>query len=276
MKNLSLFLVFFIIFSLCGTPLRIVSLSPAVTETIIYSGGVPFLCGRSSCCDKLTHLPVAGDLGRPFVEPVLNLQPGLVISDARYPGNEWQTLQKLNIKTLFFKGENLDDLTGNLLLLSKLPGLEKSAAAAAEKIQQKLTDLRKTPPEKRLPALIVFGINPVISCGEKSFITEAMALAGLNNICNGYAAGKINGYFVLNIEFICKTDPEVILWCGMSKQDRKNAEKFFFEKKEFQKITAVKNRRIIFLDPAKFCRLTPQLIDEIINLRLRLPGKFQQ
>ena len=102
---------------------------------------------------------------------------------------------------------------------------------------------------------------------------ESVLITGFTELCNNISA---EGRRINNIEFICKTDPEVILWCGMSKQDRKNAEKFFFEKKEFQKITAVKNRRIIFLDPAKFCRLTPQLIDEIINLRLRVPGKFQQ
>ena len=272
MKNLFLILLIFAAFSLHAAPLRIISLSPAVTQTIIYSGGTPFLCGRSSCCDSLTHLPVAGDLGRPFVESVLSLKPDLVISDSRYPGNEWQTLEKLNIKTLFLKTEKLDDLQANLLLLSKLPGLEASALSAAENMEQKLTHLRKTVPGKRIAALIVFGVDPIISCGKKSFIDEAMTLAGLDNICAGYASGKTAGYFVLNPEFICQQDPEVIILCGGTESENRDAGKFFHENKVFQKITAVKNRRIITLDPAKFCRLTPFLIEEISRLRSRLTG----
>ena len=62
---------------------RVVSLSPAVTTLVAAVGAEDQLCGRCTACTmpRFSHLPTAGDLGRPFPESVLRCRATLVVSD---------------------------------------------------------------------------------------------------------------------------------------------------------------------------------------------------
>ena len=72
---------------------KVASLSPTVTQLVIYLGGSDRLCGRSSACyfPEVSHLPVVVDMGRPYPEAVLQSRAAWVISDARHPDANWKT-----------------------------------------------------------------------------------------------------------------------------------------------------------------------------------------
>ena len=242
---------------------RVISLAPAVTELIIYAGGQDLLCARSSACNfpETRHLPIAGDMGKPFAEKVLSLKPSAVISDARHPQGNWELLQRCGIKTGFLPGKNLDDLPGNIRKLGtvlSLPDTGKKADILAGKIAH----LRKTVPAAPVRSVVLFGVSPLISCGKDSFISEALLLAGAENSA---AAGK-KGYFILSMEEFCKLEPQMIFIAGIPEKPVRN----FFDHPLFRQIPAVKNNRIIFLDENKWCRLAPGIITAIENLRITL------
>ena len=68
--------------------LRIVSLSPNVTETIFALDAGDLLVGRSDYCnypETATTLPSVGTLYNPSLEMLLSLEPNLVISSAFVP-----------------------------------------------------------------------------------------------------------------------------------------------------------------------------------------------
>ena len=239
---------------------KVVSLTPAVTELILYAGGKNLLCGRSSVCDfpETQHLPVAGDMGKPFAEKVLSLKPTIVISDARHPQANWELLKRCGIKTGFLPGKNLDDLPENIRKLGvmlNLPDAEKKSLLLAEKI----AGLRKTVTADRERSVILFGVSPLISCGKESFIGEALKLAGAENSA---AAGK-NGYFILSTEEFCRLEVQTIFIAGVPEKLVRD----FFSRPLFKEIPAVKNNRIIFLDENKWCRLAPGIITAIEVLR---------
>ena len=72
--------------------LRVISLSPSLTELVFQLGKGSSLVGRSTVCDypaEVTKLPVAGNFADPDIERVLKLKPDVVITnDLLHPGRE--------------------------------------------------------------------------------------------------------------------------------------------------------------------------------------------
>ena len=143
--------------------------------------------------------------------------------------------------------------------MGKLLKLENQSETAAGEFEAEITQLQKSVPEKKVKALIVFAVSPVVSCSKKSFIDEALNLAGVENLC---ADGR-RAYFVVPSEYILRQMPEVIISAGVPE----TAVRSFFERKEFRYLPAVKKNRIIFIDPDKFCRAGMVLPQAIKALR---------
>lgn len=264
MKTLFFAMILFFSAALSAAPVKLVSLSPAVSDAIVLIGGKAALAGRSSACNapEISAVPIAGVMGRPEVERVIKLQPDFVVSDTMYPGNHWQVLERAKIKVIFLPGEKISDFPANLRYLGKLLKLEKSAQTAAENFEQQIAALKKNPPARQVRALIIFGVSPAISCSKKSFITEALTLAGVQNIC---ADGK-RAYFAVSSEYILRRDPELIISAGVPEA----AVKSFFARAEFRHLKAVKQRRIISIDPDRFCRAGKNLPQAINALRQQI------
>lgn len=267
MKPSFIFVVLFSFAVLTAAPVRVVSLSPALTDAVVLIGGVKQLAGKSSACSapETKNIPVAGNMGYPDVEKIIRLNVDYVISDTRHPGGRWQLLELAGIKTVFLPGEKLADFPDNLRKLGKLLKLEKQSGIAAENFETQIAQLRQSIPKDKVRALIVFAVAPAVSCSKKSFIDEALTLAGVENICSD---GK-RAYFVVPSEYILRQMPEVIISAGVPEK----AVKDFFARQEFRHLPAVKNNRIIFIDPDKFCRAGKDLPQAIKALRQEI---FQQ
>ena len=242
---------------------KVASLSPTVTQLVIYLGGSDRLCGRSSACyfPEVSHLPVVGDMGRPYPEAVLQSRAAWVISDARHPDANWKILQRCRISLFFPDTGNIDALPGNLRKLGKIlaiPGAEAKAAA----VENRIAALRRSASEKKVKAAILFGTAPLITCGKDSFISGAMELAGVENI----AADAGKGYFILSCEFLYQANPEVIIIIGVPE----NIARKDLEAALLRSLPAVKKRQVIFVDSDKWSRLTPEIIDAAEKLRRHL------
>lgn len=239
---------------------RVVSLSPAVTELVIYAGGGRYLCGKSSACRMagVRHLPIVGDLGKPYVEKVLKCRATLLLSDVRHPHANWQLLRRCRVKTEILPTEKLSDLPGNLQKIGKLLDLPE-AKVKADNLSKKIAILRENRPARSHKAAIIFGVSPLISCGKNSFISEALSFAGAENI----AADAGRGYFIISPEYLCASEAETIYVIGVPERIVRQ----YFSRPVFRMIPAVKNSRIIFLDEEKWSKLTPATIDAAEKLQ---------
>ena len=243
---------------------RVVSLSPAISDALVLIGGEKYLCGRSRACNApgIEEVPTAGNMGDPAVEKIIKLKPDYVISDTRNPNGKWQVLERAKIKQIFLPGNKISDFPSNLRFLGRLLNLEANAEKAAAEFERQIAVLQSDIPEHRQKTLIIFSVAPVISCSEKSFVHEALTLAGGKNIC----AGGRRSYSTVGAEYIIRSNPEVIVAAGVPEE----AVKKYFSRPEFRTLTAVKKNRIVFIDPDKFCRAGANLPQAIKALRQKL------
>ncbi len=246
---------------LWGKELKIVSLSPGVTDAICAIGGVKYLCGRSSACNapEAEAVPVAGKMGLPAMEKIVKLRPTHIISDTRHPDGNWRMLEQLGIKVMILPGKNVSDHAANLRKLGTILKLETQAEAEAAKYERRIRELQNRKRQRKaVKVLLVLGMPGVISCGKKSFLHEAVTLAGGENIC-----GKVEqGYFTVSAEYILKAQPEAIICAGLPMKMVKT----YFARGEYRNLPAVKQGRFIEVDADSFCRVGGKLPDAISEL----------
>lgn len=243
-----------------GAAEKVVSLSPAVTELVIFAGGRTQLCGRSGVCDQpaVKHLPVAGDLGKPFPESVLRCGATMVISDTVHPQAQWQTLKRCGVKIELLNNRSIDDLPENVRRIGKELQLP-AAEARAEELNRKITALKNNRPATLKRAVVLFWSSPLISCGKDTFIDSALALAGVKNV----AAPAGSGYFILTPEFLLAAKPEILIFIGVPDllADEMLGKPVF---------RSLRHCRRIFLDRNNWSRLTPGLPDAVAALKVEL------
>ena len=255
--------------AVAGAPVKVVSLSPAVTEMILALDGGAQLVGRSSACDQAAaeRIPVVGDLGRPFVEPVLKSGAKVVLTDMAAPGPQWEMLKRCGVEVVLLPAKTMDDLPDNAARVGRILCRARAGDQLAAELRDRLEQLRRRPVRRRMRALVVLGLPPAVSCGRGSFVTDALALAGLDNI----AAGAMENYFVLSTEVIHAADPEVIVSFVPEAATRK-----YFSRSEYRHLAAVKAGRFLFPAIEDICRLTPRMPAALEALRSRLERDFPQ
>ena len=245
---------------------RVVSLSPALTETICRLGARSALVGRCTACDhpeEIRQLPAAGTLGQPHAELLISLHPDLVVTDIDHPRSEWELLRRRGIEVRRYSAKRLADYPETVRDLGRLLGRNAEAEAEIARFQRELDALRQSVPRRRVRVLLLLGVDPPVSCGRGTFLDELVTLAGGENVAAG--AGD-REYFSLSPEFIVRISPEVIFAIGM-----RGAEKRISGLPGWQELPAVRNGRIVTdLDADLLYRLGPRTPEGVKALRKRL------
>ena len=202
--------LFFILLS-AAEP-RIISLTPAVTETICFLGGESYLIGRSSACDfpeSIKHLPVAGDYTGFYLEQLLLLKPDYVI--ANYLTAKDMRLKKhINAKIVVFPGKTIEDYIQSLETLGTILNKSEAGKEEARKASVKLVQLKQSAAAKKNKSTAIWVIwhNPLLIAGPGSLPNTVMELAGLHNI----AAGVKDKYFKASREWLAMQKPDYVIW----------------------------------------------------------------
>ena len=162
-------------------PQRIVSLAPSVTETLFALGAGQRVVGVTRFCDfpaETAALPKIGGLTDVDVETVLSLEPDLVVGVKSKTGSALQrTLQAAQIETLFLPVETFDDVLSSMKTL----GARVNAAQQGDAIAHRIEAASVKPAADAPRVLVLFGREPFVGAGPKTFADEMIRRAGGRN-----------------------------------------------------------------------------------------------
>src|SRR5690606_20781352 len=133
--------------SLAAPARRILTLAPHATEMVFAAGGAGRIIGTVEHSDypaAARALPRVGDAWQIHPEPLLSLQPDLVV--AWQPGPVTGLMPALvaaGIPVFYSAPERLDDIPANLEKLGVLMGTSHQAAHAADILRQRLSALQE-------------------------------------------------------------------------------------------------------------------------------------
>jgi iron complex transport system substrate-binding protein len=249
---------------------RIVSLSPSTTETLFALGAGSLAVGRSRYCDhpkEALALPQVGGYVDPNVEAILALRPTLVVG-ARGPAGPKvaEAFEARGIATYFPETESLAQIEEMILGLAARTSREAKGRELVDQIHAELAAIERrvsARPKKRV--LLVFGLDPIVVAGPKSFPDEMLKRAGAVNVV---AEGTT--YPTLGLERVLALDPEVVVNASMA--EARGAERIRPDSPGWASLRAVKEGRVVPLSDESVLRPGPRVARGVDALARAIHG----
>ena len=244
--------------------IRVVSLSPSLTELVFQLGKGDTLVGRSTVCDhpaEVSKLPVAGNFADPDLERVLKLKPALVITnDLRRPGTE-KALARAGIRLIRHQCRNMDEYIFWTRELGKLLNCSGAAGQEIARVKKQLELFRKQADaiQRKKKICWVIWDSPLMIAGGGSLPDTVIRYAGGINIAQGLQPE----YIKASKDWLLKNQPEVLIWTclrPLNKQDR-----------FWKSLKAVRTGHVVMApDSSLLLRPGPRLPDGIRMLKREL------
>ena len=237
---------------------KVISLSPAVTETIYHLGKGNSLVGRSSACnypEEVKKLPVAGDFARPDTAKILALKPDIVITNDLIVPAAAETFRRSGIKFLFLPCRNVKEYRKMVEILGKELGAQESAKKEIKRTNLMLESFRKQK-KNDMRVLCLVWHQPVIVAGEDTILTELVTLAGLENCTfNG-----VKGYFKATSKYLLRCEADAVIVFSAPENYRKHP--------VLKHLKAIQNGRIFYFENSDiFQRPGPRFFTGVEKLR---------
>lgn len=198
--------------------IRMVSLSPSVTEMVYALGCGDCLVGRSSSCDfpaAARSLPSVGGFGHPSLEKIAALQPRYVVAVQTKDRTFQESLAKLGIRYVELPSRRLDDYDACIRQLGQLLECPDRAEAEIARFHRELAPFRRQAeamPEASRPKVYLEVWNrPLKTCGRDSFVDDLIACAGGVNVGRTVA----QDYWSCSDEWVLVANPAVVICPAM-------------------------------------------------------------
>ena len=258
-------------------PMRIVSLSPLLTENVFLLGAGERMVGNTSYCTKPEAAKAVAKVGSVMelsIERIIGLRPDLVLAINLSPPQQVAQLERLGLRVrTFHQPESFAEMCAQFLELGALLGREQRAREIVDEAARRTEAVRTATAD--LPRRKVFlqvGANPLFSSVQDSFTHEYMVLGGGENIAGDRRSGA------MTTEQVLALDPEVIIIAVMGSEDGVGGgEKGKWER--YQAMRAVRDGRVHVLDPDQVCSPSPltfaaslEAIARLIHPGLEIPA----
>lgn len=245
-------------------PQRIISLAPSVTEIIYAIGAESKLVGVDSYSNypqalinsiKAGIIQQVGGIVDPSLEKIASLKPDLIITGLQMQNKLISTLEAKGFKVIGLGANSISDVYNGIIIVGKAlnkineaESLVKSMKLRINLIKQKIENVPK------VKVYYEVWYDPLISVAKGSFIHEVIEAAGGENI---FKDAK-NPYPVVSVEAIIELNPDVIVLGTHSPNYPHPA-----NRTGWSVISAVKNKRVYFIDPDIINRSGPRVVDAV-------------
>lgn len=173
---------------------RIVSLSPAITQTLADLGAAPLVVGRTPWCSAVDPaVPVVGSLEDADLERIAAVEPTLVcVQHAQVPPQLAELARRRGFEVRAWHLDRLADVERLVQELGAVLVQQGCAPAAgrAQALLQAHAQALQPPAPLQAPALLLFSVDPPGAFGAQTYVDELWcALGGRNAVAGrGYPA----------------------------------------------------------------------------------------
>jgi len=243
-----------------GSGLRIVSMSPHITELLFAAGAGEYIVGIDDASDypaAVSGLARVGEAAALDVEAVLKLKPTLIVLwDSGTPARSKAQLERLHLHLYVTEQRHLDDIAAALIEFGRLAGTETVAAAAALRYRSELAQLRREYAAR--PRLTVFyqvWDRPLYTLSGGHVVSEALSLCGGENVFAELSTLAP----AVEAEAVLARDPDVILIAATGADGARQA----LEWNRFPSLHAVQRHHIFTVDPSLLGRMAPRILQGV-------------
>lgn len=253
-------------------PQRIISLSPAHTELLFALGVGGRIVGVSAFCNYPADVKTRTNVGGPdptklSLETIVSLKPDFVLADSNYQKQAVESLERLRVPVLAYEANSIDDIVRVMTVLNRILGDSPAGKKAVDVFERDAKALAVSRYPDPPTVLYLAGEQPIFAAGGGSFTNELIERAGGKNLF-----GDIKDKFPnVSEEEILRRNPDVIVLARPADPEAKRKE--LLARPTWQKLNAIQNQRIIFVDEDMASRPGPRILDAIRELEHALHPK---
>lgn len=247
-------------------PERIVSLSPAATETLFAVGAGPRVVAVTTVDN---YPPEVASLARVggfnpatvSVEAIVSQRPDLVLVVTSGPFHQGlvDSLASLNLAVIALDASSLEQVFQVIRQIGQVVGESDRAGALADSLQTRAEVVRRrtaaVPANRRPRVLYLLSDEPLMTAGPDSFIGQILQDAGGENVF----ADTRQLFPMVSDEEVIRRAPTLIL--APDGPDREERRKRVSLRPGWQTVAAVKTGRFAFVNEDLLSRPGPRLID---------------
>lgn len=257
-----------------GAVLRIVSLAPAITETLIAIGAEAELVAVSDYCELPagTTRPRVGSALTPSYESIARLAPTLIVTEAGATARSDELARLAPTERLPWL--TTDDIAAGVRRLGRLARRTDAADALAHELDTRLS----VPPPPGAPRVLlvlgyaVEGITDVWFVRKNSIHGAALAAAGGQNAVDEMVTGLPR----LSVARVLELDPDrVLVLLGGSERGPGASERVLAQWRRLTTLRAVREAHVATLDAPEAFSNGPGILALIPRLRAALAGMAQ-
>jgi len=240
--------------------LRIVSLSPHITELLFAAGAGGRIVGVDDASD---YPPAArqilrlGEVTALDMEGLLRLAPSLIIVwETGTPPRVRAELERLHLQVLVTEQRKLDEIGQVLIEFGRLAGTSPVADEAARRYRADLALLRgRYEGRARLQVFYQVWDRPLYTLSGEHVVSEMISLCGGDNIFAGLAQLAP----IVDREAVLARNPDVILIGAAGPDGDAQAADW----NRFPNLKAVRDQHVFAVDPSLVGRMAPRILDGV-------------
>jgi len=237
---------------------RLVATAPHLVELVYFMEAGDLLVavdGASDYPPSVRHLPRIGGPQGLNIESVLAFKPDLVLVwESGTPAWQIERLQTVGIKTWVSEIRRLDDIPAWLIRFGELTGHSKKAKSAAGRFGARLREIEhrvQRGPAKRVFLQILD--NSLYTLSDRHVLSDVLRRCGGKNVMGHLPALAPR----VEIESVLAANPEVIIASG----DRRHWETWLARWRNYPRLNASRNNRIVYIPADLLHRPGPRLLD---------------
>ncbi|SEA69781.1 cobalamin-binding protein [Nitrosospira multiformis] len=241
--------------------MRIISLSPNVTELIFAAGAGKKLVGvsrHSNYPDAAKSIPDIGDSFSLDLERIVALQPDLLL--AWRSGNaraDIEKLERLGLTVFATEAVTLADVSRLLRIIGTLAGTSGPAERAAKAYEEELQGIQSSYSNR--PRVSVFQLiwhQPLMTINNQHLISDVIQVCGGTNVF----ARESSLTPVVSGENLLEADPDAIISSVSLEQDESAPAEVKAFLRQFSPLSAVRNNNVFFVHPDLIQRQTTRVL----------------
>jgi iron complex transport system substrate-binding protein len=258
---------------------RIVSTSPAITETLFALGLGERVVGVSEYCHyppEAASRTKVGSYLRPNVETIVRLKPDIVIVE-RLPNNATEQLKIAGIRVNPVVVGNVQDNLRMMEAIAAATNAQDRGKALTSKIRTALDRVRADgAAHERKTCLFIVGRTPgqlesMIAVGKGSYLNELITIAGGRNMLAESAAS----YPKISLETVVRLQPDVIIDMGDMAQTEGVTEQHKRSVEQLWKARADIRSRVHAVASDIFVVPGPRMVDAALAFERLLHGDMK-
>jgi iron complex transport system substrate-binding protein len=203
------------------------------------------------------------------LEKIVSLKPDLVVmlEDAQKRDIEKFKAYGLNVYTL--NPRTVEEVMDSLLELGKVTGSGEKAREVVAQMRERINKVRGKNRFlwfvlRRPKVMVIVGSNPLVVVGGGTFIGDLVKNAGAENVTE-----RVRGaYPHYSFERLLKDNPEyIIIPRGVVRREEIRSDS------RWQSLSAVKNKRVLFIDADIISRPGPRVVEAIEEIAHFINGQ---